>query len=234
VAATVGFLRAIKLAWMNKTTELVMDGNSSEQIREELNKYLAFELESATTLRKTRDILMYTWVSPSCELAAIRQAVLKTYPISSSNRNALQYCMLLSAYPVIADICGLIGKLTTIQDDFTTTWLREKMYEAWGERETIADSLKYILQTLRDFDILARPKIGTHKAVSGRIDSPEVVNVILRTILHQKERAYFEVSELSNVALMFPFSYAVSLEWLHNSPDYVLSNYGGKMAVAMK
>jgi hypothetical protein len=234
MAATVRFLRAVKLAWLNKTTELVLEYKSNEEVREELNEYLAYEIQSATTLRKTRDILMYTWVTPSEELAAIRKAALSAYTRSSGTRYAVQYCMLLAAYPVIADICGLIGKLSTIQDEFTTGWLKQKMYDAWGQRETIDDSLKYILQSLRDFGVIVRPKIGTHKINVQSIEDSAVINVILTTILHLKERAYYEISELSSVSQMFPFDYKVSLEWLHNSPEYVLNNYGGKMTVAMK
>lgn len=234
MAATVGFLRAVKLTWMNKTAELVLEGKSPEEIRKDLNEYLSFEIKSATTLRKTRDILMYTWVTPSDELAGIRKATLVAYTSASSNRYALQYCMLLSAYPVIADICGLIGKLSTIQDEFTTTWLKEKMYEAWGERETVADSLKYILQSLRDFGVIVRPKIGTHRVNVQRVESIDVISVMLMVSFHLKERAYYDVSELSNISQMFPFNYMVPLEWLHNSPNYVLSNYGGKMTVAIR
>lgn len=234
MAATVGFLRAVKLTWMNKTAELVLEGKSSEEIRDELNRYLAFEIKSATTLRKTRDILMYTWVTPSDKLTAIRKAALDAYIHASSNRYALQYCMLMAAYPVIADICGLIGKLATIQDEFTTAWLKEKMYETWGERETIADSLKYILQSLRDFGVIVRPKIGRHRINTQLVESNEVINVILMTLLHLKEQVYYEISELSGIPQMFPFNYTISLEWLHNSPEYVLNNYGGKMTVAAK
>jgi len=233
MSVAVGFLRAVKLSWMNKTAELVLERASPELIREKLNEYLTFEIESATTLRKTRDILMYTWVNPSDELAAIRKAVSDAYTHSSSNRHALQYCMLLSAYPVIADICGLIGKFSTIQDEFTTAWLKEKMYEVWGERETIADSLKYILQSLRDFGVIVRPKIGTHRINVCRIESPVVINAMLMTVLRLKKQAYYEISELSNIVQMFPFSYSVSLEWLHNSPDFTLGNFGGRMVLSV-
>ncbi len=234
MAAMVGFLRAVKLTWLNKTAELVLEGKNNEEIRKELNEYLAYEIQSATTLRKTRDILMYTWVTPSEGLADIRKVALSAYANSRSNRYIIQYCMLLSAYPVIADICGLIGKLSTIQEAFTTSWLKQKMYEAWGQRETIDDSLKYILQSLRDIGVIVRPKIGTHKINVQNVENDTIINVILMTILHLKERAYYEISELSSISQMFPFNYKVSLEWLHNSPDYILNNYGGKMTVSMR
>ena len=234
MAATVGFLRAVKLSWMNKTAELVLENKSAPQIREELNEYLGFEIKSATTLRKTRDVLMNAWVTPSAELSGIRKSSLLAYTQSSGNRYAVQYCVLLAAYPVVSDICGLIGKLTTIQDEFTTTWLKEKMFEAWGQRETIADSLKYILQSLRDFGVIERPKIGSHRSIIRDVESVDVINVILKTILNMKGRSYYEVTELKNVPQMFPFNFSVSLEWLHNSPEFHLNSYGGKMAVSMK
>ena len=83
MAATVGFLKVVKLTWMNKTAELVLEGKNPEEIRKELNEYLAFEIKSATTLRKTSGILMHTWVTPSDELAEIRKAALEAYtPVS--------------------------------------------------------------------------------------------------------------------------------------------------------
>jgi len=94
--------------------------------------------------------------------------------------------------------------------------------------------LKYILQTLRDFGVIERPKIGTHRTVIKNVESIDVINVILKTILRMKDKSYYEVSELSNVPQMFPFNFSVSLEWLHNSSEFHLNNYGGKMAVALK
>ena len=234
MAATVGFLRAIKLAWMNKTIELVLENKEAAQIREELNEYLAFEIKSQTTLRKTREILMNAWVYQSDTLDAVRKAALTAYSTSIENRISLQYCVLLLAYPVVADVCGFIGKLSTIQETFTTAWLKEKMYEAWGERETIADSLKYILQTLKDFGVISSPKTGTHMITVRNIESMQAINVLLMTILHLNGKTYREIADLTNVSYMFPFRYSVSLEWLHNSTDYVLNNYGGKMTLALK
>jgi hypothetical protein len=234
VAATVGFLKPIKPVWMDKVTELVIQGSSNEEIRSELNEYLSYEIKSAITLRKTRVILMDSWVTPSAELNAIRQAALGAFTKSNGNRLAVQYCMLLAAYPVFADICGLIGKLSTIQDEFTTGWLKQKMFEAWGQRVTVDDSLRHILHTLHNFGFIVSPKVGTHKINTQKIEDSLIIDLILRTVLHMTGRAYYEINKLSGVTQMFPFNYAISLEWLHNSPEYVLGNYGGRMTVALK
>ena len=66
------------------------------------------------------------------------------------------------------------------------------------------------------------------------VESPELLTVILMTILQIKGRSYCELSDVTSVSQMFPFNFVVSLEWLHNSPDFHLNNYGGKMTVALK
>lgn len=231
MTAAVGFLRAIKLAWLNKTVELVLEDKSTEQIRNDLDEYLSYEIKSATTLRKTREILMNTWVAGKTYTSEIRQAALNAYKSENSNRVALHYCMLILAYPVVADICGLIGKLSTIQDTFTTTWLKEKIYEVWGERVTVANSLKYILQSLKDFCVIESNKTGTHHISRSVISDSDTIRVILMTVLRLNGKAYYEITELSRVPQMFPFEYCVSFECLHNSPDYTLNNFGGKMVL---
>ena len=52
-------------------------------------------------------------------------------------------------------------------------------------------------------------------------------------ILNLKEKAYYEVAELSSVPQAFPFAYTVSFEWLHNSDLFTLSNFGGKVVVTV-
>ena len=64
------------------------------------------------------------------------------------------------------------------------------------------------------------------------MQSQDVINLMLLTILHMREQSNYEISELTRKPQMFPFRYAVSLEWLHNSSYYSLNHYGGKMTVA--
>ena len=62
MAKMVGLSRNLKLQWLNKVVELVLDDLKEEEIKEQLNEYLSFEIESPTNIRKTREILMNIWV----------------------------------------------------------------------------------------------------------------------------------------------------------------------------
>jgi hypothetical protein len=52
-------------------------------------------------------------------------------------------------------------------------------------------------------------------------------------LIRLKEKAYYEVAEMSSIPQAFPFEYDVSLEWFHNSELFNLSNFGGKIVVAV-
>ena len=62
MAKMVGLSRKLKLPWLKYTVDLVADGTSESEIKDKLNEYLSYEIESPTVLRKTREILMNIWV----------------------------------------------------------------------------------------------------------------------------------------------------------------------------
>lgn len=231
MAKMIGLSRSIKLAWLDKTAELVLEGKKETQIKEELNEYLAFEINSPTNLRKTRDILMNIWVRIPAEVLTLRQLALEAYKDEKSNKLALHWSMMLVAYPVFADVCALIGKLTNIQDTFAASWLKEKLFEMWGERTTLLHSCDKILQTLKLMGAITNEKVGVYRINKYPVADAKTIQVLLLVILNLKAKAYYEIVELSSVPQLFPFAYNVSLQWLHDSDLFTLSNFGGKVVL---
>ncbi len=117
---------------------------------------------------------------------------------------------MLVAYPVFSDVCALIGKLTNIQDTFTTSWLKEKLFEIWGERSTLSHSSNKILQTLKLIGAIKNEKVGVYRINKYPITDVKTIQVLLLAILLLGERAYYEIAELSSVPQAFPFKYNVS------------------------
>lgn len=233
MAKIIGLSRSIKLEWLNKTVELVLEGKDETQIKDELNEYLSFEIKSAINLRKTREILMTIWVRTPEELSTLKQLALEAYKDEKSNKLALHWSMMLVAYPVFCDVCALIGKLTNIQDTFTTSWLKEKLFEMWGERTTLFHSSDKILQTLKLIGAIENEKVGVYRIKKYPVTDSKTIQVLLMAILSLKEKAYYEVVELSSVPQTFPFEYSVSHEWLHDSDLFTLNNFGGKIMLTV-
>jgi len=231
MAKMVGLSRSIKLEWLNKTVDLILQGKTEEQIKEELNEYLSFEIKSSTNLRKTREILMTIWVRTPDDLVKIKDLALKLFVNKKSNLMAIHWCMILLAYPVFVDVCGLIGKLTNIQETFTTAWLKDKLFELWGERTTLLHSSDKILQTLKLIGAIENEKVGVYRVKQYPVTDSNTIQLIIMTTIKLYEKAYYEISELSSIPQMFPFLFAVSHEMLYNSDQFSLNNFGGKVVL---
>lgn len=232
MARVIGMNRAVKLEWLNKAAELVRQGLNEKTIRAELQEYLSFEIDSAVNLKNTRTILLQTWVYTPDEHLAIRKEALKLVEKGGIESLAGHWSMLLVTYPVFADVCSLIGKLSNIQDTFTTAWLQQKLFEIWGERGTLVHSVSRTLQTLRFLGVVETVKTSVFRIKKQELASSKAIEVLLMTILLLKEKAYYEVPELSCHPKLFPFVLDVSYEQLHNSEVFRLGIFGGKIVLS--
>jgi len=227
----VGMSRMIKPQWLDKTVEYLVQSECTASIKEKLNDYLAFEIQSPTNLRKTREILLNVWVKSKDLHADIHKLAIDTYKSERSSKMALNWAMILLAYPVFGDVASRIGKLSMIQDTFTTSWLRERLTEEWGGRTTLIHSCDKLLQTLKAMDAIGSKKIGTYEIMKHGVNDEQTISVMLLCLLALNRQAYYDISELSNNPLFFPFEFNVALDWLHRSPLFTLNNFGGKMVL---
>lgn len=231
MAKMVGLSRPIKLEWLNKTVDLIIGGKTEAEIKNDLNEYLSFEITSPTNLRKTREILMAIWVKTPDELLEIKNMALEIYNNENENKLVIHWCMILLTYSVFLDVCALIGKMADIQGTFTTSWLKQKLFDFWGERTTLLHSTDKILQTLKYIGSIENIKQGEYKIKTFEIHDEKVKSLITLTIIAMNTKAYYEVSELSQIPQMFPFKYSISHELLHSSELFTLNNFGGKVVV---
>jgi len=231
MAKTVGLSRPIKMAWLKKTVELQREGLSGEVLKTALNEYLAFEIKSPTNLRKTREILINTWERSCLEYPQIHDLAAEVALLPKLEALAGHWCMLLLAFPVFYDATGLIGKMATIQDTFTNAWLKERIYEQWGERSTLLFSLEKTLQTLRNIDATVSKKPGVHSIQSFVVTEDATRRLILWTILALSDKAYLEPSKVGTQPQFFPFKLDISHEWLHNHEEFSLTSFDGKIVI---
>jgi hypothetical protein len=87
----IGLSRAIKPEWLTKTVELVTELADGQKVKDSLNEYLSFEINSPTNLRKTRDILLNTWSRPSEENVEIRDKAINIYNLDSNDNLAINW-----------------------------------------------------------------------------------------------------------------------------------------------
>ena len=232
MAKMVGLSRAIKFEWLNKTVDYVLSGMSPEEIRIALHNYISFEISSKDNIRKSRDILMNLWVYPfkDDQNNHIREMAISALKNGNSDRMALHWCMLLLYYPVFVDVTGVIGKLSSMQETFSLAWLKEKIYEQWGERTTLIHSLDKIMQTIRQLGAVSSTS-GIYTVNRQKIFDDQTKIILMKTVLALKLKPYYEPSELTEIPQMFPFEYDIASDIVFGSMSFELGNFGGNPVV---
>ena len=108
MAKMVGLSRKLKLPWLKYTVDLVADGTAESEIKDKLNEYLSYEIDSPTVLRKTREILMNIWVYDNPYSSCLKSEAVQLIEKYPEYAVSINWCMMLAAYPVFLDMCKLI------------------------------------------------------------------------------------------------------------------------------
>ena len=233
MAKMVGLSRNLKLQWLNKTVELVIEGLNAAEIKEQLNEYLSFEIESPTNIRKTRDILMNIWVYENDYTDKIKATALdliRRYPEYSM---PIHWCMMLAAYPVFDDMCKLIGKIAEFQEEITLAQLKQKLFDAWGERSTLYHSIDKLMATLKALEVLSCKKPGKYHVSTHKINNLEVVSFMVYVMMLVDNRGYYTFDEINSSAYLFPFDYILEKETLFEDSRFAMNNFGGELSISL-
>lgn len=233
MAKMVGLSRNLKLQWLNKVVELVLEGHTEQEIKDQLNEYLSFEIESPTNIRKTREILMNIWfydneLSNKLKVPALE--FIKAYPEYDL---VIHWCMMMAAYPVFVDMCRLIGKMSEFQDEITLAQLKQKLFDEWGERTTLFHSIDKLVATLKAFDIMVCDKPGKYHVNTHRVGNPKIVAFMVYTMMLVDDSGYYTFTDINSSTYLFPFEYKMEKETLFEDSRFAMNNFGGELSISL-
>ena len=234
MAKTVGLSRNIKMQWLNKAVALLYDNLEETEYKSALNEYLGFEIGSAINIRKTREILMHLWFYKDDETNDIRElglSLIRAYPDYAL---PIHWCIILITYPVFADVCKLIGRISDFQEEITLAQLKQKLFDEWGERTTLFHSTDKIITTMKEMGALSCEKPGKYHIQKYPISNEQIVNFMLLVAIKVGGNSYYTLPDLTNIGVLFPFEYRVNKEQLITDDHFVINNFGGEITVALK
>ncbi len=233
MAKMVGLSRNLKLQWLNKVAELVLEGHTEQEIKDQLNEYLSFEIESPTNIRKTREILMNIWVYENDYSAKIKATALELIRLYPEYSMPIHWCMMLAAYPVFVDMCKLIGKMSEFQDEITLAQLKQKLFDEWGERTTLFHSIDKLVATLKALDVVVCDKPGKYHVNSHRVSNPKIVAFMVYTMMLVDDSGYYTFTDINSSTYLFPFEYKMEKEALFEDDKFAMNNFGGELSISL-
>lgn len=231
----IGFSRAIKPHWIKKTAELLKNTNYDfDMMHEELKEYLSYEMKSPTNIRKTLNIMDNLFLESFDKDLDLMKIVIDEILDERLNNLPIYWSMMCLTYSIFQDIAEYIGKVFTMQDQFTTKWLLDRMYEEWGERSTLKYSTEKILQTLVSMEVLYRKKQGVYGLKKHNINDEFNKKIILYTMLEMNENCPISFDTINNSLLMFPFIVSYDHEWIYFQDNFELVKLGDSLLINKK
>lgn len=232
---TVGFLKPVKADWLNLTVKELKEGKDKEEIRKSLKEYISNFYESKDTVRKAAAVLMNTWVDIDDENKNLRDLALSLFDNADEDEKiALHYGLMIAAFPIFYDVVFLIGKILYIDENFKIDYIKKRIYEKWGERQTVRYSIDRIIMSLKEWGLIENEKIGVYKI--GKkiyINNDEIKAFLISSYLKVSERSYVDINEINNIYSLFPFVLDMNLSDIKKNNILSINNIGSSIVIGI-
>lgn len=234
MARTIGLSQKLKLIWLNKAAEFSSENLSEKEYKNKLTEYLSYEIESPTILRKTSRNLMLVWfyneIDSASKLRPGAMELIKKYPEYAP---VIHWCMLMLTFPVFRDLCHIMGRMLEFSDIITLRQLKQKLYDDWGERQTLHYSTDKIISTMKDLNVIETTKPGNYHVLVQSISDNDMTRFMLKSAMLSGNSDYYKLNELASLEVLFPFRYELKKDYFIKGTDFSVSNFGGELTVSL-
>lgn len=209
----IGIDRLVRLAWLERTSSLVLAGNTPLDIKAILQNDLCDAFQSGKTekrgsLGKTITILMKVWLTTPREFVALRVAgleFLKRMP--KQDRKVVHWGMVMAVYPFWASVASQVGRLLKLQRNAVAAQVQRRMREQYGERETVSRRTRYVLRAFVDWGILRETeRAGVYEPLPAMVVSEKHVTAwLIEAVVLSRTNGPMTLKNLIESTSLFPF-----------------------------
>jgi hypothetical protein len=237
------FKQIVRLEWMDRTLNLVLAGLSEKEIRTDLDRYMATQMqkggEGAIRNKATYGMtigLLSCWFREDAELGPFRNDLLAVAKrTDQSHWLPLHMALMCASNPFFMQVCFQIGKLFSLQDQISSSQVYNRMKDIYGDKETTARNTRYAIRTLVSWgmiqDVSGKKGLYSRGANSEIYDKKTIALLLEGTLLSLPDERS-EINSLQKNDSLFSFSFdfmsAGMLSSLSNgrilSINYGLSN----------
>jgi hypothetical protein len=224
-APKIGFDRFIHLAW---ATEALKVSAGSANLAD-LDMLLNTANLGVEAKRKTVTVLNRLWIKPRPDLvdfAARGAAIYQSDPHTSVS--ALCWGAAIATYPFFGKIAELIGRLSALQGDCTSSEVHRRMSENYGEREGTRRMTDIVIQSQASWGAVERVEKGSRIIrLAPQVVSSDPLTAWLIEAAVRYVGKPISVPTLQSLGVLFPFSLVQSLSYVvSNDPNLDLRSEG--------
>ena len=225
----VGIDRKIKRAWLDAVLDRLVQTTDEADLRSFLDNLLQDELPGNASRAKTTGILLRIWCSIPQGRIPLRDCALALLPlIPGTERIWLHWGMVARAYPFFRDATEVVGRLLSLQDDFTSAQVQARMLTTWGDRATSKEAAQKLTSTLVDWEVLRSTKIRGHFLLARKLTAsiPNLQTWLLEALLGAGAAGEVEAQQLLRLPEAFPFTISVGVGDLRRHGGFDIHRQG--------
>ena len=231
----IGFSQRIQFDWLEYTTNLILAGNSRNEIAVTLGERLREQLSVGNDPeRGNRDkaitILTKVWVTVPEEFQSLRDQGLELLKrLNRNDRMLVHWCMCMAVYPFFSKVAEATGRLLRLQGTVAAAQVQLRVREQLGERETVSRAARRVMRVFIDWGaLLETQNKGIYRGAAKRTvdDFPLGIWVIKAILLARGEKLQSVPGMLRDNHL-FPFDIAApSIRDLEDCKAFEITRHG--------
>jgi hypothetical protein len=211
-AAHIGFDRFIALDWAAAALRL----RAGLDDLEALDALIDATHGGTEAKKKTRTVLRRLWLDPRPELADFVSRGVDLYRMAPDTPvSALCWGMAVAVYPFFARVAEIVGRLTALQGECTSTEVHRRMSELYGEREGTYRMTNMVLQTQASWGAIERvdnARLIIRKARTPLKDAKAIAWLTEAYLRHAGRP--LSVAALDTMPINYPFALLASLSYV--------------------
>src|ERR1017187_9351672 len=231
----VGISQKIKRAWLDVVLDRLVTTTDEKELRSLLDTHLREDLPGTESRAKAAGIVLRIWGGSDPKNTSLRDRAVALLPrISGQERIWLHWGMAALAYPFFRDLAEVIGRMLTLQDDFTTIQVQSRLTATWGDRATSKEAAQKLITSLVDWEVLRSTKTKGHFLLTRKMTTTvtDLQLWLLEAMLGASKSDEIEAQQLLRLPESFPFSFTVSVGDLRNHEGFNIHRQGLDMDMA--
>ncbi|EIF5159835.1 hypothetical protein ACRTC8_07895 [Vibrio cholerae] len=214
----VNFSRHLEKHWLEQVAIWSSQGIGKAELNANIERMLEHHVQCKVNRGKTRNQLMGIWFDASTVDEAWHNNAIGFVQQRENVPFILHWGMLIAKNYFFADVVRFIGRKSKHYDCFTYGQAQKYIAELYGDTETVKRSLRSVLKTLVDFEIILREKSGSYKPqVMGYEIEKKYKNWLVISLMQNRGTSSRSVLDLLDDLVWFPFSFTLSVNEIDQS-----------------
>jgi hypothetical protein len=227
--STIGISHRLKRAWLDDVLDRLVQTKDEKEMRAFVDQRLRDELPGKDARAKATGIILRIWSGIDQKHFPLRDRAVSLLPtISGQERIWLHWGMTALAYPFFRDLAEVIGRMLTLQDDFTTAQAQARLKTAWGDRETSKEAAGKLITSMVDWEVLRATKVKGHFLLARKMTTTvaDLQLWLIEAMLSARASEEIEAQQLLRLPESFPFTFTIGVGDLRKHESFDIHRQG--------